>query len=148
MRIPCWTHTYYPFFLPLHSFWTSIEVAKGKADICRSLLVYLLLKSLFRSGCLWWTFIREPNMLILCVHFQVDHPHHFPQSPLSPILWSLFQISEYPVKLLATGSVQATFSKWQLNILLKVLLTGKISFLLLFRATSQTDCCNISITFD
>lgn len=111
MRIPCWwTHTHHLFLLPLplHSFWTSTGVA-GKADICRS-LAHLLLKSLLSSGCLWgWTFTREPNMLITLCLFQVVHPHHFPQTSLSPALWACsFQIAEYPAKLLAPGSVQAT----------------------------------------
>lgn len=51
------------------------------ADFYRSLLAHLLLKSLLRSGRLWWTFTREHGMFEPCAQSyweNVIHSHWYP----------------------------------------------------------------------
>lgn len=130
LRIPCWwmpaDHPFLPP-QPLHSFWICTRVLGEKAD-----------RHVQRSSCppasqmpLQKIHSEGNPICSSCVHSKWFNI--FFKTSLSPTLWSCsFQIPEYSTELLATGLSKALAcspSKWQLNVLLRVLPSGWISSL-------------------
>lgn len=159
-RTPCWwIHTYHPFLLPkaLHLCGTSKHWGswgKGRLTSTEGFL-HTCFSKVSSAGGTFDEYSQRDPIHSSSLSIPSDHPHPFPQTSLSSTLWSCsFQISEYPGKLLATGTVQATsFIVFQVttkysSTCSKFHELGRFSFFpLSFRATSLKCCRNISVYF-